>query len=101
MFLFSFLNLGIAKELDKAGIPHTGLGPDPVEGQINYEAFKPDPDVGAVVVGFDEHFSYMKMLKAATYLNNPDVKFIGTNTDERFPTSRNLVIPGKIFVKYI
>ncbi|KAF7998031.1 hypothetical protein HCN44_009429 [Aphidius gifuensis] len=84
----------IAKELDKVGIQHTGVGPDPVVGPLNCELIKPDADIGAVVVGFDEHFSVIKMLKAATYLNDKNVKFIGTNTDERFPTSNKMIIPG-------
>ena len=56
--------------------------------------FKPDPDVGAVVVGLDKHFSYPKLVKAATYLNNPDVLFIGANPDVERPSPNNNRFPG-------
>ena len=42
----------------------------------------------------DYHTSYVKMLKAVSYLNNPDVLFLATNMDERFPFGENLVLPG-------
>lgn len=86
---------GIGQELDNFGIRHTGIGPDVM--QTTYaearKGFDVDPDIGAVIVGFDEHFSFNKMVKAATYLDRPGCLFIGTNTDERFPVP-NCVIPG-------
>lgn len=48
---------GISKELDAVGIKHLGVGPDVLNGsmlKLVTEQFKPDPEVGAVIVGFDE-----------------------------------------------
>lgn len=101
--------------MDNVGITHFGVGvrivlciaqntllqkyifqPDVLQSSVAnvIESFKPDKDVGAVIVGFDEHISYPKMLKAASYLLDPDVLFIGTNTDERFPMTTEYVVPG-------
>lgn len=88
---------GILDELKTVGIEVVNeLGPDVIKTNyldILINEFKVDPEVGAVVVGFDEHISFPKLMKAATYLNNPDVLFIGTNTDERFP-SKHGIVPG-------
>ncbi|KDR19681.1 Phosphoglycolate phosphatase [Zootermopsis nevadensis] len=89
---------GISRELNLLGIKNFGVGPDPLVGDVAklvMKDFKQDPDVGAVIVGFDEYFSYPKILKAASYLNNPDCLFIATNMDERGPCVINdCVIPG-------
>lgn len=87
---------GITKELDAVGIDHNKVGPDVLPttfAEYISKHLKLDENVGAVMVGFDEHFSFPKMTQAASYLHNPDCLFIATNTDERFPMP-NMVIPG-------
>uniref|UniRef100_A0A0K8TSQ9 Putative phosphoglycolate/pyridoxal phosphate phosphatase family n=1 Tax=Tabanus bromius TaxID=304241 RepID=A0A0K8TSQ9_TABBR len=87
---------GITKELDAVGIQHTGVGPDVLQTSLHHfvnHDFKLEDGIGAVIVGFDEHFSFPKMAKAASYLNDPNCLFIGTNTDERFPMP-GYVVPG-------
>ena len=59
--------------------------------------FTPNPEVGAVVVGFDKDFSYAKLMKASTYLKNPDVLFLGTNPDLERPSPNNNSFPGEYF----
>lgn len=83
------------KELEKVGIQQTGVGPDPISGvQIDWANVPLDPEVKAVVVGFDEHFSYMKLNRALQYLHNPYCLLVGTNTDTRLPLEGGKAVPG-------
>lgn len=48
---------GISRELDAVGISHVGVGPDILQSSLLNlvnEKFHPDPDIGAVIVGFDD-----------------------------------------------
>ncbi|NWR05973.1 PGP phosphatase, partial [Paradoxornis webbianus] len=55
-----------------------------------------DPAVRAVLVGFDEHFSYAKLCQALRYLlrGGPDCLLVGTNRDHRLPLEGGAGIPG-------
>ena len=49
-----------------------------------------------MLVTFDKHFSYPKLVKAASYAKKPDNLFLATNEDPNLPLeSKEIVIPGK------
>uniref|UniRef100_A0A8C9Z163 Glycerol-3-phosphate phosphatase n=1 Tax=Sander lucioperca TaxID=283035 RepID=A0A8C9Z163_SANLU len=74
------------EEMEAVGLQQTGVGPDHVLGkQTDWANVPLDPEVKAVVVGFDEHFSYMKLNRAMQYLTQPGCLFVGTNRDTRLP----------------
>ncbi|CAH1389961.1 unnamed protein product [Nezara viridula] len=90
----------VKEELDAFGIENIGVGPDNYMpknsssfslGNSNIELV---PDVGAVVIGYDFFFSYPKLMKACSYLNNPECLFIATNKDEKFPAADGVIVPG-------
>ncbi|XP_077357738.1 glycerol-3-phosphate phosphatase [Festucalex cinctus] len=83
------------QELEAVGIQQTGLGPDHVFGkQTDWANVPLEPDVKAVLVGFDEHFSYMKLNRALQYLTRTDCLFVGTNRDTRLPLEGGTAVPG-------
>jgi ribonucleotide monophosphatase NagD (HAD superfamily) len=45
----------------------------------NFNAYKMDPEVGAVLVGLDQNFTYTSLAIASLYINNGKRKFICTN----------------------
>ncbi|XP_042876222.1 glycerol-3-phosphate phosphatase-like isoform X2 [Penaeus japonicus] len=88
---------GIALELDEVGIAHTEVGPEHqiVDPLVIDRVMKLEPGVGAVVVGFDSHLSFPKIVRATSHLKDPDCLFIATNRDEWFPnTNTDLLIPS-------
>jgi len=95
---------GVKDELENLGIEYVGGDmPDDVNDQESAKnsAFLYDieleeevENVGAVCVGYEKHFNYLKLMKAANYLQNEDCIFIGTNEDETCPGPKpNVVIP--------
>lgn len=87
-------NDAMRQELETVGISQTGVGPDPVTGkQADWARVPLDPEVKAVLVGFDEHFSYMKLNRAMQYLQQGCL-FVGTNRDSRLPLEGGRAVPG-------
>ncbi|XP_054624436.1 glycerol-3-phosphate phosphatase [Dunckerocampus dactyliophorus] len=83
------------QELEAVGIQQTGLGPDHIFGkQTDWANVPLDPEVKAVLVGFDEHFSYMKLNRALQYITRSDCLFVGTNRDTRLPLEGGTAVPG-------
>lgn len=77
----------LAAELGAVGIACLGVGPEPLQGEGPSDWLQAPLEAGvrAVVVGFDPHFSYMKLTKALRYLQQPDCLLVGTNLDNRLP----------------
>merc|ERR1740130_189538 len=76
--------VGIKEELDLVGVPYIGAedfkGMEPDMGKVG--KVDVDPDVGAVVVGFDRWINYYKIQYAQLCINEiPGCQFIATNLD--------------------
>lgn len=59
-----------------------------------------DPDVGAVAVGFDPFINYVKVMKAASYIQRPGCHYVATNLDSYFPSKGDKRIPGTTKLVY-
>lgn len=86
----------LAAELEAVGVACVGVGPDPLHGDGPGAWLEAplEPGVRAVVVGFDPHFSYMKLTKAVRYLQQPNCLLVGTNMDNRLPLENGRFIAG-------
>ena len=91
---------GIQEELDEVGIGNIGYGPDPTpENWYNPDVAKNivksfEPDIGCVIAGLTYDISYMKLIKAISYLDNPDVIFLGTSMDKKFQVAKGFTVPA-------
>uniref|UniRef100_H2YW30 Phosphoglycolate phosphatase n=1 Tax=Ciona savignyi TaxID=51511 RepID=H2YW30_CIOSA len=91
-------NPAMVEELDNFGIQHFGSGPDNQVTSQDFDEVRScilENDVSAVLVGYDGHISYTKMIKAASYLSDPECIYIATNEDHRMPLDgERHVVPG-------
>lgn len=79
-------NEAMKSELDGLGVENCGVGPDadkPSGYVHDLLMHRFHDDIGAVLVGFDEHFSFNKIFKAASYVSNPHCHFLATNLVEK------------------
>ncbi|KAJ3047489.1 hypothetical protein HK097_011491, partial [Rhizophlyctis rosea] len=78
---------GVKDELASEGIGSVGGQDDNdnLEDMADIGTIKDDPDVGAVLVGFDLNINYKKLAKAFTYLKSGEVEFLATNMDMADP----------------
>uniref|UniRef100_A0A8B9R6B1 Glycerol-3-phosphate phosphatase n=1 Tax=Anas platyrhynchos TaxID=8839 RepID=A0A8B9R6B1_ANAPL len=87
----------LAAELREAEVPHLPPGPAALPGPApaDWARAPLEPAVRAVLVGFDEHFSYAKLCQALRYLlQGPDCLLVATNRDHRLPLEGGAAIPG-------
>lgn len=89
---------GLERELDLENIKRCG-GTDPAENRfhpsMDFSGIEADPDVGAVMCGYDGQINYHKLARAHRFLReNKDCLFILTNDDSTFPAANGQLYPG-------
>ncbi|XP_048769824.2 glycerol-3-phosphate phosphatase-like isoform X2 [Ostrea edulis] len=91
-------NPSMGAELDRFGLKHTGIGPDPPDEDQGALQAVPglnlDPEINCVLVGFDKYISYPKIMKAASYARQEGALFLATNEDTHLPMDVPYVVPG-------
>ena len=53
-----------------------------------------DSSVGCVIASLTADINFTKLIIAVSYLQNPDVLFLGTNTDSMLPIGKGCFAPG-------
>eukprot|EP01027_Heterolobosea_sp_BB2_P007324 GEZU01010915.1.p1 GENE.GEZU01010915.1~~GEZU01010915.1.p1 ORF type:complete len:331 (+),score=100.08 GEZU01010915.1:117-1109(+) len=86
---------GITDELNEVGIVNFG-GVDDANKTYSFETgFEIDPNVAAVVVGYDGNFNNYKLAYGhACVTNNKGCLFVATNTDSTYPAPGGRIVPG-------
>ncbi|CAL4131880.1 unnamed protein product, partial [Meganyctiphanes norvegica] len=91
---------GIVQDLHHHGIEYCQITPEPTPEHFSpYElmtSLELDPEVGAVVVGFDHHISMSKLAKATSYVyGDNSCLFLSLAVDENNAEMKNpIIIPG-------
>ncbi|KAG2445344.1 hypothetical protein HYH02_008809 [Chlamydomonas schloesseri] len=89
---------GVEQELEQAGIPYVGGRALKVPAMDDLDAMKAlevDPEVGAVVVGWDPNFSYSRLVYASIHLRElPGCLLVATNMDCADHIGGGRMMPG-------
>lgn len=65
------------------------------KGYAYYLEAELDPDISAVAVGFDPYINFVKVMKAASYIQREGCHYVATNLDSFLPTKGDKRIPGE------
>lgn len=83
---------GVYRELREAGVPFVeGEADDPGMTIVDCPL---DSDIKAVLVGYDDKLTFLKLAKACCYLQNVDCLFLATDPDPWHPLREGRVTPG-------
>lgn len=82
---------GLRGELRDAGLRLTGEG----EGEGEAEEAPQEEPVRAVVVGYDDQFTFAKLSQACAYLRDPQCLLVATDPDPWHPLSDGQRTPGE------
>ncbi|TRY88151.1 hypothetical protein DNTS_029454 [Danionella cerebrum] len=83
---------GVRKELEDAGVPTVEEETERDRG-VSITDCPLDPEVKAVLVGYDEGFTFMKLAKACCYLQDTECLFLATDPDPWHPLRGGRVTP--------
>uniref|UniRef100_A0A8B9RBA4 Pyridoxal (pyridoxine, vitamin B6) phosphatase n=1 Tax=Astyanax mexicanus TaxID=7994 RepID=A0A8B9RBA4_ASTMX len=91
--VFAIGGHGVLQELRDAGLDV--VSEDEADGpDFSIYDFPLDPEVRAVLVGFDEKFNFIKLAKACCYLRDSEVLFLATDPDPWHPLRGGRITPG-------
>lgn len=83
---------GVHTELRDAGL--TVVEEEEDEPDVSISNCALDSDVRAVLVGYDEKFTFMKLAKACCYLQDSECLFLATDPDPWHPLRGGRITPG-------
>ncbi|MFH1676837.1 MAG: HAD-IIA family hydrolase [bacterium] len=75
-------------------IGETGLADALQTGGFTIDISDEGPPCDYVIIGWDRHFTFNKIVRAQKELRENGARFIATNSDAMFPASKGRILPG-------